>query len=72
MKSNLVIVLRRSSDAFGIIGEICGRDGIVHDFDPDLGVLEATLPAEHVHGLHALPAIAYVRPVLTYCPAAAA
>ena len=70
MKSDVVIVLRHWSEAFNIIGEICGRDGIVHSLDPDHGLLEATLPAEHVHGLHALPAIAYVRPILTYCPAA--
>lgn len=70
MKSNIVIVLRHASDAFGLFGEICGRDGIVHDFNPDLGVLEATLGAEHVHGLHSHPAVSYVRPVLTYCDAA--
>lgn len=70
MKSDVVIVLRRSSDAFGIIGEICGRDGIVHDFNADLGVLEATLGAEHVHGLHSIPGVSYVRPVLTYSDAA--
>jgi hypothetical protein len=70
MKSDVVIVLRHACDAFGVIGEICGRDGIVHDFNADLGVLEATLGAEHVHGLHKHPAVAYVRPVLTYCDAA--
>lgn len=70
MKSDVVIVLRRSSDAFGIIGEICGRYGVVHEFDAERGVLEATLGSEHILGLHKHPAVAYIRPVLTYCDAA--
>ena len=70
MRSDVVIVLRHECDAFEVIGEICGRDGIVHEHDVEHGVIEATVPTQHVHGLEKLGSISYVRPVLTYHEAA--
>ena len=70
MKSDIVIVLKHAGDFMEVIGEICGRDGIVHDFDTDHGVIEATIAADHIGALHKLPGVSYVRPVLSYCDAA--
>ncbi|HZZ44673.1 MAG TPA: hypothetical protein VFE58_17185 [Tepidisphaeraceae bacterium] len=70
MRSDVVIVLKHSSDAMNVIGEICGRDGIVHECDSEHGVIEATLGCEHVGALHKLDGVSYVRPVITYCDAA--
>jgi hypothetical protein len=70
MKSDVMIVLARGANAFEILGEICGRDGVVHSYDGDMGVLEATLAAEHVGPLAAVKGVAYVRPVMTFAHAA--
>jgi hypothetical protein len=70
MRSDVVIVLRRESDAFDVIGEICGRDGVVHEHDVEHGVIEATVASEHVDALHKLGSVSYVRPVMTFCDAA--
>jgi hypothetical protein len=70
MKSDVMIVLARGANAFEVVGEICGRDGVVHSYDADMGVLEATLAAEYVAALVAVKGIAYVRPVMTFAHAA--
>ena len=67
MRSDIVIVLKHSSDTFDVVDQICGHNGTVREIFPDLGVIEATLPAEHVHPLHKLSGVSYVRNVLTYC-----
>lgn len=67
MRSDVVIVLKHSSDTFDVVGEICGRDGTVREIFADLGIIEATLGSEHVHPLHKLTGVSYVRNVLTYC-----
>lgn len=67
MRSDVVIVLKRTSDTYDVVDAICGHDGTIREVFHDLGVLEATLGAEHVHPLHKLPGVSYVRNVLTYC-----
>lgn len=71
MRSDVVIVLKRTSDTFDVVDEICGHDGTIREVFYDLGVIEATMGAEYVHPLHKLPGVSYVRPVLTYCETAA-
>lgn len=70
MRSDVVIVLTHSKDAMNVIGEICGRDGVVHEYDEDHGTIEATLSAEHIGSLHKIEGVSYVRPIITYCEAA--
>lgn len=71
MRSDVVIVLKHTSDTFDVVDEICGHDGtVVREVFHDLGVIEATLGAQYVHPLHKLPGVSYVRNVLTYCETA--
>ena len=70
MKSDIMVVLKHASDFMEVIGEICGRDGIVHDYDTEHGVIDATIAAEHIGSLHKHPGVSYVRPVLSYTDAA--
>ena len=66
MKSCVVIVLKNEDQGFGVIGEISGRDGVVHDWDHDRGIIEATVESGEVGALAKHNAVAYVRPFMCY------
>jgi hypothetical protein len=70
MKADVVVVLRGAAQAFSVVGEICGRDGVVHSINGDLGVIEATVGCEHVGALHKLSGVTYVRPVMMFAESA--
>lgn len=65
MMADVVIVMERGNRTFPVIGIVCGLDGVVHDELSD-GVIDCTLPADHVHALKSAPGVSYVRQVHAY------
>ena len=70
MKTCVMIVLRNEAHGFGVIGEISGRDGVVHSWDHDRGVIEATVSAGELAALAKLDAVACIRSVMCFSGAA--
>ena len=70
MKTCVMIVLRNEAQGFGVIGEITGRDGVVHSWDHDRGVIEATVAAGEWVAISKLDAVAYMRSVMCFAAAA--
>lgn len=65
MMSDVLVVIDRDENALPVIGAICGLDGVVHEHLPD-GVLDCSVPAQHVHSLASIPGVRYVRHVQSY------
>jgi hypothetical protein len=65
MMSDVLVVMNQDEDALPVIGAICGLDGVVHEHLDD-GVLDCSVPAQHVHSLAAIPGVRYVRHVQSY------
>ena len=65
MMADVLVVMDQDEDALPVIGAICGLDGVVHDHLLD-GVLDCTVPAQHVHSLTSIPGVRYVRHVQSY------
>ena len=65
MMSDVLVVIDRDENALPVIGAICGLDGVVHEHLPD-GVLDCSIPAQHVHSLTSIPGVRYVRHVQSY------
>lgn len=66
MKTCVMIVVRGEASGFEVIGEVCGRDGVVHEWDCDRGVIEATVNAGDLGALAKLGGVSYVRSVMCY------
>ena len=65
MMTDVLVVMDQDESALPVIGVICGLDGVVHEHLED-GVLDCTVPAQHVHSLATLPGVRYVRHVQSY------